>query len=366
MPPSPPGAARQRLITAAAGLGIAALAAAAFALSYDDLRVLALTGGAAKPYAPVYPVMIDMLVVVTILSLVMARRTRWWARAVRWLLLLALVAGAAAASAQRAVKGYDPLPDKWLSAGVAIAPWALLLLAVWLWLSMFRQARLLLGRSGLGGSPDGREGVPPSGTVRVMPTRQEATRPAEADQLIPGFAAPGGPDRRDERPEPVRTEPAGGRTRVPATLPTDIKLVTHRAAAPETAAPEAAALEFSPETTQPDLVVPRRDAASDPASQDADEDYTTEAERAEDPDAADDHASGSDDANAAGSDTATATTEEDDDVERWSALAAEDAERWADEAADRFSGAPQPDPAPAIEWIPPASRFRSSPTPPRD
>ncbi len=352
MPPSPPGVARQRLMAAAGGLGVAALAAAAFALSYDDLRVLALTGGAAKRYAPIYPIMIDTLVVVTILSLVMARRTRWWARGVRWLLLLALLAGAAAAGAQRAVKGYDPLPDKWLSAGVAVAPWVLLLIAAWLWLSMFRHARLLFGRPGAGAPPDERGASPRSSTVRVVPTREDAASAQEADQLIPGLALPVGAERTDHRertevPEPARSETGGGRPSVPRTLPTDIKLVTHRAT----------------ETTQPDLVMPRGDAAAAEAEAERAEDADEDA----DPGSPNDGKSDKNDDNAAdGSEDNAENSAEDDDVERWSALAAEDAERWADEAADRFSGAPQPNPAPAVEWIPPASKFRSSPTPPRD
>jgi hypothetical protein len=293
MPPSPSGIARQRLMATAAGLGVAALAAAAFALSYDDLRVLALTGGATSRYAPVYPIMIDTLVAVTILSLVVARRTPWWTRGVRWLLLLLLLAGAAAAGAQRAVKGYDPLPDKWLSAGVAVAPWVLLLLAAWLWLSMFRQARLLIARPGAGAPPDARDAIPPSGTVRVV-----APHPDEPDQLIPGLA---------DIERPAESAQPEERPVAPATLPSDIKLVSQRPAT---------------ETTQPDLVMPSRPEGT-----------------------------GANDEN-----------DENDDVERWSALAAEDARRWAEEAADHFSGAPEPNP----ESVPPGSKFRSSPTPPRD
>jgi len=339
MPPSPSGIARQRLMATAAGLGVAALAAAAFALSYEDLRVLALAGGAATRYAPVYPIMIDTLVVVTILSLVVARRTPWWTRGVRWLLLLVLLAGAAAASAQRAVKGYDPLPDKWLSAGVAIAPWVLLLLAAWLWLSMFRQARLLFARPGAGTPRDARGAIPPSGTVRVVTPGPDSAPQDETDQLVPGLAAPPGdteqPDRPPEQPaEPPRT---GRRPVAPSTLPTDIKLVTHRPTATE--------------TTQPDLVVPRR-AGAEPAPGG--------------PDGTAENTEKDNDAENTDNDAEKAENTEDDDVERWSALAAEDAERWAEEAADHFGGAPEPNPAPTLEWIPPGSKFRSSPTPPRD
>jgi hypothetical protein len=368
MPPTPPGVVRQRLITAAAGLGVAALAGLAFVLSYDDLRVLALTGGAAKRYAPYYPVMIDILVGVTILALVVARRTRWWVRGVRWLLLLVLLAGAAAASAQRAVKGYDPIPDKWLSAGVAVAPWVLLLIAVWLWLSMFRQVRALLQSRPDGPAPSSAE-VRPTGTVRVMPTTAGVIERAEPvpDSIVPGLgparatpplaspeppvAEPEPPIQAEPAPAPAEPRPANntpveqpdaGSAPEPApaaapsarpTLPTDVKLVARPT-----------------ETTQPDLVMPQ------PASDTSTEDVG--ASRAEGTAAPPEQAAGSAD---------PVGTEEDDDVERWSELAAEDAERWAEEAADSFGDADsQPAPTPPVEWIPPSSRFRSSPTPPRD
>jgi hypothetical protein len=309
-------------MTAAAGLGIAALAGLAFVLSYDDLRVLALAGGAARGYAPFYPIMIDTLVVVTILSLVVARRTRWWARGVRWLLLLVLLAGAAAASTQRALHGYDPLPDQTLSAGVAITPWALLLIAVWLWLSMFRQARVALAAR------------PAQAPAAKEPKAPEAPKEGDkaVDQIMPWLI----PQDRTE---------TGQRTTVPATLPTDVRLVTR------TTGPS--------ETTQPDIVLPGDAPDSAPDSVPG---------RATD--SASDSASDSVPDSVPGSAT---DTDEDDDVERWSALAAEDAERWAEEAAGTFAGGPgdddeiaEPKEKPAVQWIPPSSTFRSSPTPPRE
>jgi hypothetical protein len=135
--------AQRRLLTTLGGLGVAALAAGAFVLSYDDLRSLALRGGASRHWAFLYPGMIDGLVVVIILAIVTARRSGWGSRALRWLLLLALIAGAGAAGIQRAVKGYAVLPDTWVKVGVAAAPWAILILAVWLWIAMIKQVRSL-------------------------------------------------------------------------------------------------------------------------------------------------------------------------------------------------------------------------------
>ncbi|MCO5985170.1 DUF2637 domain-containing protein [Actinoallomurus spadix] len=137
--PAPYSTAQRRLLTAAGGLGVAALAGATFVLSYDDLRTLALQGGAARHRAFLYPGMVDGLIVVVILSILTARRSAWWARAVRWLLLLALIAGAGAAGVERALHGYGRLSHAWLSGGVAAAPWVILVIAVRLWLSMIKQ-----------------------------------------------------------------------------------------------------------------------------------------------------------------------------------------------------------------------------------
>src|SRR5258708_7179871 len=146
MPPTPSGAPRytktqRRLLTVSAGLGVAALAGVAFVVTYGDLRALVVEGHAPRRFAPAYPVMFDALITVTILALVMARNTRWWIRWPRWLLLLVLLAGAGAASVQRATKGYGTLPHEALKAGTAVAPHVMLLLVIWLWLAMFKQAR---------------------------------------------------------------------------------------------------------------------------------------------------------------------------------------------------------------------------------
>lgn len=128
-----------------AGLGIAVLAAGVFVISYGDLRALAVEGGATRRWAMAYPVMVDGLIVVTILSLVMARRARWWSRWLRWTLLLALFGAAGAAGVHRALYGYGSLPDRPLEVGVAVAPYVLLLIAAWLWLGMFQHAKTALG-----------------------------------------------------------------------------------------------------------------------------------------------------------------------------------------------------------------------------
>jgi Protein of unknown function (DUF2637) len=169
--------AQRRFLSTLGGLGVVALAAATFVLSYDDLRLLALRGGAARRWAYLYPGMLDGLVVVIILAIFTARRSGWFARSVRWLLLVVLIVGAGAASVQRAVKGYAALPDTWVNVGVAVAPWTILIIAVWLWISMIKQMRRHRGRR----AGDALESGGPTGPVEPVP----ATVVDKA--IIPGF-----------------------------------------------------------------------------------------------------------------------------------------------------------------------------------
>ncbi|MFB4298239.1 hypothetical protein [Actinomadura sp. NTSP31] len=182
--------AQRRLLTATAGLVVAALAAGAYVLTYPVLRELALAGRASHRWAPVYPVMADALTAMTILALVVARNARWWTRLLRWALLLLLLAGAAAAAVQHAVWGFGSLPRTPVRAGVAVAPHVLLVIAVWLWLTMIKQIRVARPADG---EPEPVETQ--RGHVRVLPALEP---PAALD-------APAGDGSRyaDER-EPVR------------------------------------------------------------------------------------------------------------------------------------------------------------------
>ncbi|TDB78938.1 DUF2637 domain-containing protein, partial [Actinomadura sp. KC216] len=133
---------QRRLLTALAGLIVAALAGAAYALTYDVLRDLARYGGVGERWAPLYPAIADTLTALTILSLVITRNARWWTRLLRWALLLLLIAGGAAVSVQDSVWGMAELPRDSVRAGVAVAPHIMLVLGVWLWLTMFKQIRV--------------------------------------------------------------------------------------------------------------------------------------------------------------------------------------------------------------------------------
>ncbi|NUP77106.1 MAG: DUF2637 domain-containing protein, partial [Nonomuraea sp.] len=72
---TPPSALR-RLGIALAGLAVAALTAAACALSFDDLRALAITGEARQDLAFLYPAAFDALLVVALIGVLLLRHAR--------------------------------------------------------------------------------------------------------------------------------------------------------------------------------------------------------------------------------------------------------------------------------------------------
>lgn len=366
-PPGPVPAARtqRRLLGVAAGLGVAVIAGALFAVTYGDLKALALAGHASRRLAPAYPVMFDALVTVTVLALALAWQRRWWSRWSRWLLLLVLLAGAGGAAAQRAVQGYPKLPHTWVKAGVAVAPEVILLIAVWLWLGMFRHAR-----SALAAAARSAERPPPGPLPALTPAPDPAVEPGPGPDLIPGL------ENSSEPRHELATEPAAPSAEEPPpapkfTLPTDIRLVSK----PEQSGPTA--------TTRPDIVIPAALAAAeltDGPQDDAEPLSRPDEDRAEGPDAGEGAVSP-------------------DELSDWSAAAADDVRRWAATAAHDYPPALGPDaeaPAPpedtprpedtpppadtapseddrpaepeddrpATEWPLPSSTFRSSPTPP--
>ena len=359
MAPAPPTPAQRRLLAVSAGLGVAALAVVMFTVTYGDLKALVIAGHAPKRLGSAYPIMFDILVVVTILALVMARHAPWWARWPRWLLLALLLAGAGAAGVQRAVQGYDKLPTDWLKAGVAAAPHLMLVLAVWLWLGMFRHARRALARRTARRVP----AAPAPHPEPVIPELREPETEPLTD-LIPGF---GDPDDRHHQPvlfpDPVFTpEPAPPRPLAAS--------AAEPAFDPEPASHPEPAAAFHPAPTYAD---PPANLEAEPTlhlratpvdehedgHEDEDEVSRRSEDRAEDPDA-------------------------DDDLARWSRETAEDVRRWAAEAAGRLEDESLDDESlepesledddpggdglegDELEATPPSSKFRSSPTPPGD
>jgi Protein of unknown function (DUF2637) len=256
----PHSIAQRRLLISASGICLAGLVAGAFVLSYDGLRALALKGGAHTRYAPLYPAMVDGLVVVVILSLLMARRAHWWTRVLRWSLLVLLVVGAGSLAVQRSVRGYQKLPHAWVSAGVAAGPWIILLIAAWLWLTMVSQVRAPRRVAevdcaivpGLAGTEPGIEpGTEPITEPDTEPGDEPAEQPAE-----PG---------RHEAPAWTRRPPP----------PPDVKLVGRPVALSDTDPDGIPTIDPAPEDDEP--------------PEDTDDDRFAD-DRAEDPDGGDDEA----------------------------------------------------------------------------
>jgi hypothetical protein len=159
-----------------------------------------------------------------------------------------------------------------------------------------------------------------------------------------------------------------------ASLPTDIKLVGRPAATtrPDILMPGAAEPDAGPAPWASDPPPESHPSASDHRTEpvtagdpdsggDEDGADVPVVDRAEDPDAGDDPLAAGDDTEPEGPESTA------EDVERWSAEAAEDARRWSEETAEGLrTDRPglEPERTTEVEWKPPSSTFRSSPTPP--
>ncbi|NUR84586.1 MAG: DUF2637 domain-containing protein, partial [Nonomuraea sp.] len=129
----------RRLGVAIAGLAVAALAAVACALSFDDLRQLAITGQARTDLAFLYPAGFDALLLVSLVGLLLLRAARPLVRAQAALLLVVLLLAAAALSVARpAGVSFAVRPA---ALGVALAPWVMLALGLWIWLLLIKHVQ---------------------------------------------------------------------------------------------------------------------------------------------------------------------------------------------------------------------------------
>lgn len=125
---------------AAVCLGVAALAAAAFVLSYQGIRTVALQAGVEPRYATDYPLLIDAMLLIALAAVLALRGAGLPSRMLSWLTLLVVISAAAAASILHA-KGRT-LPHNMAIITAAVLPWALVFVAFLLLLAMLRYARL--------------------------------------------------------------------------------------------------------------------------------------------------------------------------------------------------------------------------------
>jgi hypothetical protein len=186
-PAAGPGALRI-IGLAAVGIGLAALAGAAFVLSYGGIHAFAVDAGIGGRLARGYPLIFDVLLVVILAAVLALRGAGLPSKVLAWTCLLALLSAAAGADALHAAGRKPPARDAAVTA--AIVPWVLVLVAFALLLAMLRQARLRrLAESRMTGRGSTRAGREP-----------QRKPPASALPLVPGF----GPDGNSSAsvPEP--------------------------------------------------------------------------------------------------------------------------------------------------------------------
>ncbi|PZG06081.1 DUF2637 domain-containing protein, partial [Nonomuraea aridisoli] len=135
---NPPSTLR-RLGIALAGLAVAALTGAACALSFDDLRALAVTGEARQDLAFLYPAAFDALLVVALLGVLLLRPARLLVRLQAAFVLILLIAAAAAVDVATAVRFVFDVRQA--AIGVAVAPWVMVAVALWLWLLLIKHVQ---------------------------------------------------------------------------------------------------------------------------------------------------------------------------------------------------------------------------------
>jgi hypothetical protein len=119
-------------------IGVLALAAAAFVLSYSGVRDTALSAGVSARLARVYPLIFDGVLVVACAAAISLQGARWWLRCYAWLTVLVIIGTVAAADSVHAMA--VRLPKRAIEATGAIVPWAVLLIGFTLLYAMARQA----------------------------------------------------------------------------------------------------------------------------------------------------------------------------------------------------------------------------------
>jgi hypothetical protein len=178
---------------AAVGVGLAALAGAAFVLSYAGIHAFAVEAGISARLARGYPLLFDVLLVVILAAVLALRGAGLPSKVLAWACLLAVLTVAAGADALHAAGRKLPVHNAAVTA--AVVPWVLVLIAFALLLAMLRHARLrrvAANRAAVNGA------VVPGEAPRRWEPQQPP--PASSWPLIPGFgpdesATPGGPPR---------------------------------------------------------------------------------------------------------------------------------------------------------------------------
>jgi uncharacterized protein DUF2637 len=128
------------LAVAAVCLGVAALAAATFVLSYSPIRAVVLQAGITPRLARGYPLLLDAMLVIVLAAVLALRGAGLPSRMLAWVTLLLVMAVAAGADALHTA-GHS-MPHQAAAITAAVLPFVLVLVAFALLLVMLRYARL--------------------------------------------------------------------------------------------------------------------------------------------------------------------------------------------------------------------------------
>lgn len=263
-PPSRVALALRRAGTAVAVLAVAGLAGAACTLSFEPLRSLAVTGGARTDLAYLYPAGFAALLVVALISVFLLRTRGWAARLQAGVVLAVLIA--AAATANTLVATGAVVNPRAAAMTVAIVPWVMVVLGLWLLLLSVRAPRTA------GGESDG-DLVPFGVEQQTVPTRnlEPASDLAEpvairAPELAPPLEESVTPQEREavarQLPE---AEPVVGPTPAPETPPVDRTLLPESYEPPTDRTPVLTGPERTPVLDDPASPADRTPVSPSPA-----------------------------------------------------------------------------------------------------
>jgi hypothetical protein len=185
---SPPDAAPWALrvfAVVAVCLGVAALAAGTFVLSYSAIRAVALQAGITPRLARGYPLLLDVMLVIVLAAILALRGAGLPSRLLAWLTLVLVMAVAAGADALHTAG--RTMPHQAAAITAAVLPFVLVLIAFTLLLVMLRHARLgRLPDSADRGSADGSSWALGQGAEGQATARQTAAgQVAQATVLSP-------------------------------------------------------------------------------------------------------------------------------------------------------------------------------------
>jgi len=189
-------------------IGILAVIAAAFALSYDAVRDIARAAGVPVTLARIYPGILDAVFLVACAAALMLRDARWWTRLYTWLSVLVTggLIGAADAYHSMGLR----LPQRTTAGTIAALPWALVMLAFSLWLSMLRHSRSGPAVPSAGTEPSGPGEIASPALALAASPAARAALPAPEPEPVNQPSIKNIEGRSAENPPPAEVTAAEG------------------------------------------------------------------------------------------------------------------------------------------------------------